>query len=454
GGCLVLPLTGQELEVILPDTAVRVSSAEEVIPYLTDRLAYAGSQGRLGTTLLLGSVVLSGHPEERLTLRYSNGYAVVPPPDTLVVQDDKGTPLPNLAAYLRNADFRLGSSLQSAGQPAWKVQRKSYFGHGSGYGIIYNLEDVSRKTVQVLAAYDQQGVGAGQVVGEVTLDLPNFLGTLRYFRVHWRRLSPVTQTINLIYAEPRLPLLPLGAQLMFYQDLKDTLYLQRDLKLQLTSLPGQDWSVAVGVGKRDLQVTDHGRNQGLVPYRLQNVNLTLQRQSFDHPVNPSRGYRVNLALEGGTIAGREVNSRAALGKGQMNVAGVLSLSRLTLAQEVQALGLAAYKFNPQLAEFGRFGGSTTLRGYREDQFLAPRGLVSRTELRYRTGLATRFHLFMDLGRLAGFDNLAAAGLGMVLKAGRNLIQIDLAWSREDDFAAGKIHLRLINFLSLVEGGQP
>jgi len=112
------------------------------------------------------------------------------------------------------------------------------------------------------------------------------------------------------------------------------------------------------------------------------------------------------------------------------------------------VGLASFDFTPQLADFGRFGGSATLRGYREDQFLVPWGVVSRTELRFRTGPATRTHLFLDTGFLEGVDRLAAVGVGLMLKAGQNLIQFDLAWNRDDEFRSGKVHLRLVNFLSM------
>ena len=459
-GCLLLPLRSQVVEVVLPDTVLRVPSIQEVIPVLTDRLVNEGYRGRLGSVYRLERAVLGEESEVRLNLNFRGEGVPVPPPDTVVAHDSEGAGQPELITFLRVADPPPGGFLPSAGQPAWRVVRKSYFGREEGYGILYNLEDVSRKTVQVLAAYDEQGDRAGlsggqtgRLVGEVILDLPNFMGTLRYLRVHWRRLSPVTQTINLAYAEPRLPLLPLGAQVSFYQDLRDTLYLQRDVKVQMTSLPEQGWSAALGVGMRNLQVTPHGRNRGLVPYHLRNVNLALQRQTLDHPVNPSRGFRVSLALEGGTVTGVGVSPRAALGRGQLKATWVGSIARLTLAQEVQAMGLASFDFTPQLADFGRFGGSATLRGYRENQFLAPWGAVSRTELRFRTSPATRLHLFLDAGRLAEVDWLAAAGVGLVLRAGQNLIQLDFAWNRDDIFRTGKIHLRLVNFLSMAKDGE-
>ena len=452
--CLVPPLRGQVVKVVLPDTVLLVSSIPQVTPVLTDRLVSEGCQGRLGVVYRLESVVMEKWSDSSLTLKYHGEDIPVPPPDTIVAVNGEGTGLPNLVTFLRVAAPPQGGFLQSASRPAWRVVDKSYFSRGEGYGIRYRLEDVSRKTVQVLAAYDEQGdPPAGGLVGEITLDLPNFLGTLRYLHVHWRRLNPATQTIDLAYTEPRLPLLPLGGQVSFSQDLRDTLYLQRDVKVQLVSLPAQGWSAAFGVGMRNLQVTPHGRDRGLVPYRFRNVNLSLERQTLDHPVNPSRGYRVSVALEGGTVAGVDVSPRAALGRGRLKATWAGSIARLTLAQDVQIMSLAALEFTPQLADFGRFGGSATLRGYREDQFLVPWGVVSRTELRFRTGPATRIHFFLDAGCLAGFDRLAAVGIGLLLKAGQNLIQIDLAWNRDDEFRTGKVHLRLVNFLSMGKDGR-
>jgi outer membrane protein assembly factor BamA len=334
------------------------------------------------------------------------------------------------------------------------VTHTAYFRYGSGYGALHELTDVTQRTLQVLVAYNQaEGDRQSKWVGEVSLDLPNIMGTLRHVQVHWRRLSAVTQTFSILYAEPRLPLLPLGARLVFHQDLRDTLYVQRELKLQFTSLPGLRWSTALGIGFRDLRVTRHGSAEGIVPYQHQNINLSLQRQTFDHPANPQSGFRVGLALEGGTLRGEVMHPHATLGRGELHLEGVLSWAKLTLAENIQAMGVTAFRYKPQLADFGRFGGSATIRGYREDQFLAPWGLVSRSELRYRTGRDGRLHLFLDLGQLADGPVLSSGGVGIVFRAGQNHIQLDLAWNQEDTLRSGKVHFRLLNFLSSLGGNQ-
>lgn len=447
-GWLTLPLHGQGADLVLPDTTLSVASPDELHSSVARRLAREGVRGELGTVYHLQALGWNPGRDGKLRLVFSQAVAAVPPPDTVIVRDDTGRMLPSLSTILGAADPRSGSILNSASQPALRVNRRAYYRHGAGYGVLYDVKDVSQKRLQLLAAYDRPEGQPGQVVGEVMMDLPNLFGTLRYLHIELRRLSPATQTINLAYAEPRLPLLPMGGQIKFLQDLRDTLYVQRDLKVQLTSPPGPGWHWAAGIGQRDLRVSSHGREQGLVPYRLQNMNLSLYRLTYDEPFNPREGYRVTLDLEGGTLVGEQIGPQATLSRGQLEVEGVISRASLTLAQQVQAMGLFATDYEPQPADMGRFGGSASLRGYREDQFFAPWGVVSRTELRYRTGTFSRLHLFTDLAALPDRRVLAAAGVGLVLRAGQNLIQVDFAWNRADDFHTGKVHLRVVNFLTV------
>ncbi|MEE9464346.1 MAG: BamA/TamA family outer membrane protein, partial [Candidatus Neomarinimicrobiota bacterium] len=298
---------------------------------------------------------------------------------------------------------------------------------------------------------------SGQLVGELALELPNLLGSLRYLQIDFRRLSTATQQLGIIYAEPHLGLLPLGGRVSFFQDTRDTMYVQRDIKVQLTSLPGQPWSTAIGVGRKVLRMTGDGQSEGL-SYQLSSVNLELFRNALDRSNNPRRGYQVRLSLEAGTLANSELDRKAALSSTDVRVIIVGSpyvwgIANLTLAQELQATGVAGYRYAPQVADYARFGGSATLRGYREDQFAAAWGIVSRSELRYPISSSSRLYLFVDAGRLDKLDPLTAAGAGMVAAAGKNLIQLDFAWTPSDSFREGKVHLRLTNFLGANTSGQ-
>lgn len=451
---LVLSLAGpssaRQIRLVLPDTTLNAASGAAVKPILESELARKAAQGRLGLVFVLEGRANDSGDGSNTILKFGTAHRPVPPADTLIVADTSGRAIRGLERLLRTVDPTRQAHLTSNGRAGYVVQRKSYFststGADQGYGVLYQLNDISTARIQVLGAYENAGGGKGQWVGELSLELPNLLGSLRYLRIELRRLSSATQQLGLTYAEPYLAIFPVGGRVSFSQDTRDSLYVQRDLKVQLTSLPGQPWNVALGIGRRELQVTGGAAGQS---YRSSTINLALFRSTLDRYPNPGRGYQLDLESETGTLTGPLLPPDAALSRARLKGLLIVSpgwLARFNLvwAQELLALGTAGHRYDPQAADFGRFGGSTSLRGYREDQFAAVWGVVSRSELRYRSGPTSRLHLFVDSARLAGLEPLLAAGAGLVVSAGGNLIQVDFAWTRHDRWQEGKVHFRLTN----------
>ncbi len=447
---LASPSFARQIRLVLPDTTLIAASPAAVKPILESELARRAAAGRLGLVFVLEGRTHGNPDGSEMILRFSAVDRPVPPADTLIIADTSGRVIPGLERLLRTVNPNRQVHLTSNGRAGYIVQRKSYFststGPNSGYGVLYHLNDVSASRIQVLGAYENAGGGRGHWVGELSLELPNLLGSLRYLRVELRRLSTATQQLGLTYAEPYLAIFPVGGRVSFFQDTRDSLYVQRDLKVQLTSLPGQPWNVALGIGRKELRATGGSAGQS---YRSSTINLALFRSTLDRYPNPGRGYQLDLESETGTLTGPQLRPDAALGRARLRgllvgSPGWLGRVNLVWAQAVLALGTAGHRYAPQAADFGRFGGSASLRGYREDQFAAVWGVVSRSELRYRSGPTSRLHLFVDSARLAGLDPLIAVGAGLVVPAGGNLIQVDFAWTRHDRWQEGKVHLRLTN----------
>lgn len=96
-----------------------------------------------------------------------------------------------------------------------------------------------------------------------------------------------------------------------------------------------------------------------------------------------------------------------------------------------------------LSEKFRFGGASSLRGYREQQFAAGWMLLTQLELRYHTGAANSFYLFSDAGLFDSLDNrLLSAGFGINQRTPVGLLRLEYALNRNDSPGRGKIHVRI------------
>jgi outer membrane protein insertion porin family len=128
--------------------------------------------------------------------------------------------------------------------------------------------------------------------------------------------------------------------------------------------------------------------------------------------------------------------------------------------QVFALGLYGRQITSDepfipITEQYRFGGTKTLRGYREEQFRGSRIAWSNLEYRYLLGRYSRFFTFVDFGyyfreepvesQLKTFEGFNVGyGIGIRIDTRIGLFGVDYGVAHGDSFSEGKVHVGLIN----------
>jgi outer membrane protein assembly factor BamA len=100
----------------------------------------------------------------------------------------------------------------------------------------------------------------------------------------------------------------------------------------------------------------------------------------------------------------------------------------------------------------RLGGTTTIRGHREEAFLATQAAWAKLEWRKLLGRRSRAFLFFDLGYLddpeagEGSRYLFPVGYGAGLRASSRMgmIGLDYGLTKGDSPGQGKVHVRMVN----------
>jgi outer membrane protein insertion porin family len=127
-------------------------------------------------------------------------------------------------------------------------------------------------------------------------------------------------------------------------------------------------------------------------------------------------------------------------------------------RQVAAFALYAREFRSgttEISDLFRIGGATTIRGYREGQFLASRMIWSNAEYRVILGTRAFAFLFTDAGYLHTPEIISAGlakaetvkvgyGVGLRTDTPLGIIGISLALGEGDTFGTAKLHLRLVN----------
>ena len=309
--------------------------------------------------------------------------------------------------------------------------------------------------------------GEGGLVGLATLELGNLLGTARATSLGWQSRGPGRSNFHVRYTEPFVAGLPFRLEAALEQELQDSTYTRTRWGARLGYALGTGDHIEAGVEEERVV-----QPKGLVSNAdLQNTVFGYERDGRDDLVSPRRGTRLRLTGTGvfkrETLRGTGV-SVATARRANAGVADVKAeVHRRTGTNTGVSLELwGSGRFSSQrvFSDYERtpVGGAATLRGHDEEEFRVDRVALSRLEYRFFPGSVGECvalfwdHALMytreavldpagnpigDRGVTQGADGV---GLGLRLRAGGGLVDVDYGVAPGRSFLDGRIHLQLVS----------
>ena len=304
---------------------------------------------------------------------------------------------------------------------------------------------------------------SGYVTGLVNVTLRNIFGTGRAAAIKWQKLTRVSQELDLKYLEPWLFGYPFNINAELFQRIQDTTYVQRRISGSLEFLATEDISASAFVSTQDVIPTER-QVPVFTVYNSSTLTtgLSLKIDLRNDPLAPTSGFLFETAYSFSRkkingppeyiTPGLETNPNL-----QRITAGFSAFYELfhrnVVAISVNGKELRGPYF--EQSDLWYFGGTNTVRGYREEQFLASR--IAWSNLEYRLMLTQRSYtfLFFDAGyylREADIqrsipkneDFIFGYGLGITVETGIGLLGVSFALAQGDSFSEGKIHFGIIN----------
>jgi len=293
--------------------------------------------------------------------------------------------------------------------------------------------------------------GATLLTGRVGLQFDNLSGRGRLMSFLWRRRSERSADLNLAVREPWVAGAPLrlGAVVAMRQrpGFRET---QLGVDLEWMKSPESQ----VGMGVRMTAVTDEslavsaGSLSGLrLSDRVWGLEAFARRDTRDHDLNPRRG----RYLEGRVSWGKARTAGAWVDRAGFDVTAdhFFAVSdRWVAALQLRGAGVFQDRGVPDEALL-RLGGALTLRGQREEAFLAEQAGWARLEWRRMLGDGSRTFVFVDGGAVRertgeGVRWAAPIGYGFGIRSMSKIGQIGLDYGlgRGDTPGEGKVHVRV------------
>lgn len=304
---------------------------------------------------------------------------------------------------------------------------------------------------------------SGYITGLVNISLRNLFGTGRAASIRWNKYNRDSQELDLKYLEPWFLSFPLNINLGLYQRVQDTTYVQRKFEGSLEYLATEDISASVLIASESVVPTVR-----VIPvftvynssYITTGANLKIDTR--DDPYSPTEGL---LFINSYSFSRKTINGPSEYITSNLNTS--VDLQRFSssfyffyelFSRQIVAIGVNAREMRGSTFENSdlyKLGGTNSLRGYREEQFLGSR--IFWSNLEYRALLTRRSYgfIFFDTGyyfRPEEIDkNIPKSeefhygfGLGLNLETALGVLRVSYALGEGDTFSDGKIHFGILN----------
>ena len=298
----------------------------------------------------------------------------------------------------------------------------------------------------------------GYLTGLVNVNLRNLFGTGRIAQIKWQQVDRFSQNLELHYLEPWFLGYPFNLTGALYQMKQDSSYVQRKFEGSVEFLASEDLSASVLIAS---EVVIPTVNDNYVPAVFNSSSITtgvsLKYDTRDDPYAPMKGILFNNldSYSKKTIKGppslitESTQTKINLQRIQLD----LSLFYTLFKRQVVAFGIHGRELlgsSFENADLYRLGGTSTLRGYLENQFLGSR--IAWSNLEYRFLLARRSYIFTFFDSGYYFNSAAAKsedyklgyGIGLSIETCLGVLGVSFALGQGDSFSQGKIHFGLLN----------
>jgi outer membrane protein assembly factor BamA len=326
-----------------------------------------------------------------------------------------------------------------------------YFAGGPDtVGVLWRVTERPRQNrLSVVLGLSQRAAdGSSRLSGAVDLRLPNLAGRGRALALGWSDDGAQRSHFGFSYLEPLAFGTPLDVQGTLDSEVQRDAYtrlrLDGVLRLPVVSL----WWVEVGLGwdrttypTGDAARSTRRRLRGALGHRRGDEGQSGWSALF--ALESAQRATIPRDAEAGSQLGEDTSQQLIESDlaGELWVNPTLSLAARSALRQIESDAQPV-----PLSEQYRFGGATTVRGYREDEFHGETAIYGGAELRLGRVHRSRVYTFVDSGyfEFAGSSGRATGyGVGVMARSGLGEINLAVGFPGTVEYSTAKLHVSLL-----------
>lgn len=330
--------------------------------------------------------------------------------------------------------------------------------------LLIRVKEGNTNTFDGILGYvpPTQSDDKGYFTGLVNLSIRNLFGTGRKVEARFKKEIKTTQELELGFLEPWILGYPLNINFAFLQRIEDSSYTKRNLSIKTDALVSKKITLSAIFNFERVIPNITNSFFTLFDSRVLGAGAEIKYDSRDYVYNPYSGllYRTSYSVgqkriyNTASFPSLDIPGDFTVQKGAMDIDFYYSFFK----RQSSLIGLHGIEIRSprfEAADLFRLGGNSTIRGYREGQFLASRAAWGNLEIRYSLTRRSFAAIFYDAGYyLKPEDDLYnipsqegfiyGYGLGVRIETALGMFGVSYALGKGDSILEGKIHFGLIN----------
>jgi outer membrane protein insertion porin family len=250
-----------------------------------------------------------------------------------------------------------------------------------------------------------------------------------------------------------------NAQLGFFQRKQDSTFVKMQYDVSAELMVTDAFSVGASFSQCSVYPTEGYGRSIIAEGKTTSFGVSLRYDSRDNPTTPTNGILYSTEYQTGSKQSNISDTFPTEGKSTtqrlvFDLSSYFSIFfRQVLATELHLRDFSSSMMD--VSDLFRLGGASTLRGYREGQFIGSRIVWTNMEYRFLVAQRSFFYGFVDVGYIvqpviavvgmtASEQSKIGYGIGVRMDSALGLIGVSFALGEGDTFSTSKIHIRLIN----------
>ena len=279
--------------------------------------------------------------------------------------------------------------------------------------------------------------------GEIDLHFENLIQTAGILDLYWKRTDSLSQSIQFEILEPHPFGWELGTHIRYHHEIMSGLYtiIKTESMLRLYS----PWVGHLNLGfiSGRTHPTKIGQISGFEKVWFKALSISKNTDTRNQRYLPTKGKKINISIDAG------LQKKTEYIETEFDIQQYFEIwKKFNVMLRLQGKGLHDFKVIIPKSRYMIYGGSGTLRGFKEQNFSAPQFQVGTIELNYKPVNMIQTGIFIDCGtdklNLFNNNNNVGYGLGFTQVSNKTIIKIQYAMAKGQNFSDGKLHINWIS----------